>query len=159
MRQFLAQQLPEYMLPSHFVPLEAFPLLPNGKVNRKILPKPTGLYPVQERSFVAPQSALEQRIAEVWKEALQLDRVGVYDNFFDLGGHSLLMIRLHSKLSEVIRADLSLMDLFRFPTISSLAEYLAWEEPAAPSFEKIEERSQRQREAKQQRQRMRRRSE
>lgn len=158
-RRFLGQQLPEYMLPSHFVPLEAFPLLPNGKINRKILPKPADPYLVQESTFVAPHSVLERKIAEVWKEALQLDKVGVYDNFFDLGGHSLLMIRLHNKLSEVIKADLSLMDLFRFPTISALAEYLTREEPAAPSFEQIEERSQRRREAKHKRQRMRRRSE
>lgn len=112
--------------------------------------------PTQETTYTAPRSGLERKIAEIWKEALGLDQVGVYDNFFDLGGHSLLMIRLHGKLTETVSADLSLMDLFRFPTISALVEFLSREEPAAPSFEKIEERSEKQRQAKQQRQRMRR---
>lgn len=158
LRRFLSQQLPEYMVPTHFVSLDVFPLLPNGKVNRKALPDPAGLYPAQETTYAAPHTVLERKVAAVWQEALQLDKVGIYDNFFDLGGHSLLMIRLHSKLREMVNADLSLMDLFRYPTINALVQHLSQEEQATPSFDKIEERSKKHREAMQQRQRMRRKS-
>jgi len=124
LRNFLKQQLPDYMVPSAFVRLEVLPLTPNGKVNRRQLPKPEGLPPELEATYVAPQTEEERTIATIWQAVLNVEKVGIYDNFFDLGGHSLLMVQVHSKLREVFNKDISIVDLFTHPTISSLARYL-----------------------------------
>jgi amino acid adenylation domain-containing protein len=123
-RRFLQGRLPEYMVPSVFVTLEALPLTPNGKVDRRALPEPDGLRPELEIVYVAPRSEVERAIAAVWKDVLQIDRVGVHDNFFDLGGHSLLLTRAYVRLMKVSSGNLSMIDLFRYPTISSLARHL-----------------------------------
>lgn len=125
LRFYLQSKLPEYMLPSAFVTLDTLPLTPNGKVNRHALPAPDGLRPSLAATYEAPRSEMERAIATIWQEVLHLKKVGVNDNFFDLGGHSLLMVKIHSQLSERFKTDLSLLDLFRYPTISSLAEYLS----------------------------------
>jgi len=91
LRTQLRASLPQYMIPAAFVLLDAFPLTPNGKVDRKALPAPQAERQI-ERVLVAPRSELEQRIATVWREVLHLEHVGVKDNFFDLGGHSLLIV-------------------------------------------------------------------
>ncbi len=122
---FLREKLPEAMIPAAFVPLPALPLTANGKLDVKALPVPEQLRPELAHAYVAPRGDLERIIAEVWRGALQVEKVGIHDNFFDLGGHSLLMTRVHARLKEVLPADLSLIDLFRYPTISSLARFLA----------------------------------
>lgn len=126
LRDALRERLPEFMLPSAFVILGEFPHTPNGKIDRKALPAPDAASPAASTAeFVAPTGDLESQIAEVWKDVLKLATVGTRDNFFDLGGHSLLAVQAHRRLKEALRRDLSITDIFRFPTIQSLATYLA----------------------------------
>jgi acyl carrier protein len=115
------------MLPQAFVVLDEFPHTPNGKIDRKALPAPeAGAAPAAAAAeYVAPAGELEDRIADVWKDVLKLGQVGTRDNFFDLGGHSLLAVQAHRRLKEALQRDLSITDIFRFPTIQSLAAYLA----------------------------------
>ncbi len=128
---WLRQRLPEYMVPSAFVVLPALPLSPNGKVDLRALPAPERVRPELEAAYAAPKSELERIIAAVWLEALGVEKVGIHDNFFDLGGHSLLLAKVHARLREVLERDLSLVDLFKNPTVSSLAAALS--RPAAPA--------------------------
>ena len=125
LREYLRERLPDYMVPSAIVLLDALPLTPNGKVDRRNLPSPEGRRVELECGFVAPRTQLEQQIARVWQEVLGVETVGVHDNFFDLGGHSLSMVRVHGRLCEALKADLSVTDLFRYPTVSSLATFLS----------------------------------
>ncbi|MES1243434.1 MAG: amino acid adenylation domain-containing protein [Acidobacteriota bacterium] len=125
LRRFLAERLPEPFVPSVFVALDRFPLTPNGKVDRKALPAPgTGAKPAGPAD-AAPRSELERAIAAAWAEVLQLPSVGLNDNFFDLGGHSLLAAELHARLRDELGAELSMVDLFRHPTVSALARFLS----------------------------------
>ncbi len=124
LRQALRDRLPAYMMPSAFVLLERLPITPNGKVDRRALPAPVetaGEVAVQ----AVPESAIEEQIAAVWREVLGVERVGVTDNFFDVGGHSLLLVRLHSRLQEALGREISLMELFNHPNIRSQADHLA----------------------------------
>jgi amino acid adenylation domain-containing protein len=119
--KFLQQTLPEYMIPSAFVRLEAFPLTPSGKVDRKSLPLPGTARPALSEAFVAPRTALEEKIAGVWREVLHLDEVGVNDNFFDLGGHSLHAMQVMGRLRDLLSVELPVSDLFEAPTVAGLA--------------------------------------
>ncbi len=125
LRQSLEKKLPSYMVPAHIVVLDDLPLTPNKKIDRKALPQPTSEN--VKRSAVAepPSSDLEVRIADIWQSALKVDQVGVNDSFFDLGGHSLLALQVHSRLNEIAPTKLTITDLFRFPTVRSLANHLA----------------------------------
>jgi amino acid adenylation domain-containing protein len=123
LRAYLKEGLPEYMVPAAFVPLEALPLTPNGKVDRRSLPAPRWECQSEE-AYVAPENELQGIIACIWCELLQVDRVGLDDSFFDLGGHSLLIVQAHRRLSEVTDRELAITDMFRFPTIRTLAQYL-----------------------------------
>ena len=129
LRRFLRQQLPEYMVPVVFIPLDAFPLTTNGKVDRRVLPAPGGLRPDLEASYEAPGTDAERTVAAIWQELLHLERVGLYDNFFDLGGHSLLITQLYSKIKKAFRKEIAIVDLFKYPTVSALAKYLSEENP------------------------------
>ncbi|PLZ77249.1 phosphopantetheine-binding protein, partial [Fischerella thermalis] len=133
LRHFLKSKLPNYMVPTAFVTLEALPLTPNGKVDRKALPAPDQTRPELETTYQPPQNDLEQTIANIWQEVLHVKEVGIYDNFFELGGQSLLLVQVHSKLQKILPQDLSLVEMFQYPTISSLAKYLSQEQnkPAA----------------------------
>ncbi|MBH8571748.1 amino acid adenylation domain-containing protein [Nostocaceae cyanobacterium CENA369] len=124
LRHFLESKLPSYMMPAAFVLLEALPLTANGKCDRKALPAPDTARPELEAAYQPPQTEIEKTIAEIWQEVLQVEEIGIHDNFFELGGHSLLLVRVHSKLREVFQQDLSVLDLFRYPTIKSLTNYL-----------------------------------
>jgi SAM-dependent methyltransferase/acyl carrier protein len=124
MRAYLRERLPEYMVPSTFVPLGMMPQTPNGKLDRNALSLADHVQLPMEGSLAAPRTELEKKIAAIWQEVLGLERVGIHDNFFDVGGHSLLLIRVHSRLRESLHIDYSIIDLFRFPTISSLAKSL-----------------------------------
>ncbi|NJR53713.1 MAG: amino acid adenylation domain-containing protein [Acaryochloris sp. CRU_2_0] len=121
LRDHLSQVLPSYMIPSEFMKLEALPLLPNGKVDRRSLSSLTVRKPSPP---VLPQTELEQAIATLWQQALQVETIGLHDNFFEIGGHSLLMVRVQSQLMDRFNQNLSLLDLFRYPTIHALAQYL-----------------------------------
>jgi len=123
-RERLQEKLPDYMIPSNFVFLRELPLTPNAKVDRKSLPAPEKVEAKTERTYEPPENDFERSIAAVWKEVLNINSVGRQDNFFDMGGHSLHVVRVHSRLRNVISQQLSMTDLFRFPTIRSLAEHL-----------------------------------
>jgi len=121
LRRFLGRRLPEYMLPAAFVPLEALPLTPSGKVDRRALPAPEGAALESPEEYVAPGTRYEEEICRIWSRILGRDRIGVHDNFFDLGGHSLLGTRLMSALKQALHVDLPLRALFRQPTVAGLA--------------------------------------
>lgn len=142
LRMFLLQKLPEYMVPQTFLLLNALPLTPNGKVDRRALPAPEGERPALTAAYVAPRTEVERTIAAVWQEVLRIENVGTQDNFFDLGGHSLLLTQVYSKLRRITHRDLSMLDLFRYPTISALADYLSQEPSEPPSFQPIQDRAQ-----------------
>ncbi len=130
LRAFLKEKLPDYMTPSAFFSMEAFPLTPNGKINRRALPGPDAVGTgaggaAGDATYVAPQNEVEQAIAAIWQDVLRLERVGVHDNFFDLGGHSFLVIQVHGKLRETLDADVTVLDLFRYPTVAALAGCIA----------------------------------
>ncbi|MEP7010521.1 MAG: phosphopantetheine-binding protein, partial [Acidobacteriota bacterium] len=141
LRAFLRERLPEPMVPSWFVALDALPRTPNGKLDRRAMPLPGGERPDLEAPFVEPGTDLERTIAEVWREVLRLDRVGLYDNFFDLGGNSLTIAQVRVHLYHRLAQDLPLVELFRFPTVGALASYLDRSGPQeAPSFAAVEQR-------------------
>ncbi|MCC5869622.1 MAG: amino acid adenylation domain-containing protein [Gammaproteobacteria bacterium] len=128
LRDFLRSWLPEYMLPQHFVELDAIPLLPNGKVDRAALPSATAerVDQAQRRtSDRAPRSTLEASLLRLWRQLLGIKHIGVNDNFFDLGGHSLLLVRLARAIQQQLGHDCTLPMLFRHSTIASLAHALA----------------------------------
>ncbi|HXQ69968.1 MAG TPA: amino acid adenylation domain-containing protein [Pyrinomonadaceae bacterium] len=124
LRSYLRERLPEYMVPGSFVRLEAMPLTANGKVDRRALPDPD-VRGTPEEIYVAPQTELEQSLAAIWQEVLKLERVGLSDNFFDLGGHSLLLVQVRSKLRELLGHQVPVLELFKYPTIGSLAKHLS----------------------------------
>jgi amino acid adenylation domain-containing protein len=121
LRRFLGAILPEYMVPSAFVVLPALPQSPNGKLDRSVLPGPESTRPALDKSFVAPRNPTEEMLAGIWTDLLGLERVGVLDNFFDLGGHSLLVTQLASRLRDRFRIELPLRRFFETPTVSDLA--------------------------------------
>jgi natural product biosynthesis luciferase-like monooxygenase protein len=123
-RTRLRSALPDYMVPSHFVVLGQMPLTPNGKIDRKALPEPSMKSRKVTADFVAPENQLEKTIATAWCATLGLERVGVDDNFFDVGGHSLLVVQLHRRMQDTLDQSVSLVDLYRFPTIRSLTQHL-----------------------------------
>ena len=125
LRAYAKERLPEFMVPSTAVVLAAFPLTPNRKIDRKALPAPDHTASAREGAYVSPQNEVEARIAKIWQDVLKLPQVGVEDNFFDLGGHSLLIVQVLAKVREATGRHLPMTDLFRFPTIRALAAHLA----------------------------------
>jgi amino acid adenylation domain-containing protein len=121
----LRNRLPDYMAPSAFVPLEAFPLTPSGKINRRALPAPDNTRPELESKYLAPCNPLEEQLASIWRELLGLARVGIHDNFFALGGHSLLAARVAARAAAALEVELPLRKLFESPTIARLAEEIS----------------------------------
>ncbi|GJD16875.1 non-ribosomal peptide synthetase [Rivularia sp. IAM M-261] len=146
LRNHLKQLLPEYMAPGVFMLLDSLPLLPNGKVDRRALPAPESLRPNLTITYQAPQSQIEQQIAKLWQEVLHLDKVGIHDNFFDLGGNSLLMLQVNHKLRAILQREISVVTMFQNPTINSLAQYLSQKTEEKQAFDALRERVQKQRE-------------
>src|SRR5439155_14478878 len=146
LRSHLRQRLPEYMVPSAFVILDELPHTPNGKIDRNALPDSEKRPISASKTLAPPQNAVEQIITDIWKEALRVDRIGRDDNFFDLGGHSLLIAGIHSKLTASLGRELRIVDLFQYPTISALAEYLAPTETVQPTSRSARRRERRQQE-------------
>lgn len=145
LRNFLKAKLPDFMVPAVFVLLDAIPLTPNGKVDRRALPTPEGERQTEE-TYIAPRNELEKIIASIWQELLQVEKVGINDNFFDLGGHSLLIVQAHRRLHEFIDKELSITDMFRYPSIEKLSRFLTQEQSEGPSFKKIYDRARKHRE-------------
>ncbi|MDC9596579.1 non-ribosomal peptide synthetase [Xenorhabdus anantnagensis] len=121
LREQLSKNLADYMIPSAFVMMEAFPLSPNGKLDRKSLPAPDHSA-MSTREYVAPEGETEEQLAAIWKELLGLDRISRYDNFFELGGHSLLVLQLQSQIKKTFDAELSIHQLFSHSTLCQLEE-------------------------------------
>jgi len=135
LRDYLAGRLPGHMVPSAFVSLEAFPLDPNGKVDRRALPDPS--FEAAQEQYVAPRSDLEKALADIWTDLLPVERVGVRDDFFDLGGHSLAATRIAARIRRDLRVDVPLTLLFEEPTVEALAHRLE----AASAAEELEPES------------------
>jgi len=123
-RHFLKQKLPDYMVPAAFVLLDVLPLTPNGKIDRRALPAPDTTRPFEEGAYVAPQSPVEEMVAGIWADVLAVKEVSIHDNFFDLGGHSLLVTQLISRLRDTFNVEFPLRGLFESPTVASLSERL-----------------------------------
>ena len=124
LRNFMRDKLPDYMLPAVFVVLDRFPLTSHGKVDRRSLPETHGNRPDLRAPYLAPANELERAITAMWQEALQIKGIGVEDNFFDLGGQSLQLVRVHAELRKLFSENLAISTLFQHPTISSLAKHL-----------------------------------
>jgi hypothetical protein len=121
LRTYLGGKLPDYMLPSVFVVLEAMPLTPHGKVDRSALPAPGPSRLNQHDTYVAPRTPIEELLSVIWCEVLRLDRISIHDNFFELGGHSLLAMRVSVRLRNKIHVEVPLHYIFDRPTIAGLA--------------------------------------
>jgi len=154
LREFLKEKLPEHMVHLTFVMLEKMPLNPSGKIDRRMLPDPKVVRAAATQDRVGPRNEIEQIITDIWQNVLKVDDIRVHDNFFDLGGHSLLMFQIQGKLRKAFGTDLSTIDLFKYPNISSLAERLSQEEIKLPSFESEQQRAQKQSDAIDQQQRL-----
>ncbi|MEG4294214.1 amino acid adenylation domain-containing protein, partial [Microcoleus sp. C2C3] len=122
LRQFLTDKLPGFMVPAAFVILESLPLTPNGKVDRRALPAPDLQQELSD--YVIPNTEVEKIIADIWQKALAIEKVGIYNNFFELGGNSLLLVKINQQLQKELGLDVSIVDMFNYQTISSLSQYL-----------------------------------
>jgi acyl carrier protein len=132
LRAHVRRSLPEYMVPSAFAFLETFPLSANGKLDRKALPAPEL---ASAEGYVAPRTRVEEVLAGIWAEVLDVERVGANDNFFDLGGHSFLVAQVVSRLRELLDVELPLYTLFEHRTVKELARVVAELAPAGPASE------------------------
>lgn len=124
LKEFLKRSLPEYMVPAQFVFLDSFPLTQNGKIDRKALPAPSHANVSAAHEFVAPRNETEKKVAAMWVELLKVDKIGIHDDFFDLGGHSLMAIKALSRIREEFDVDLPLATLLQAPTVAQLAALL-----------------------------------
>jgi acyl carrier protein len=122
LRVFLSERLSAAMVPTAYVFLKQLPLTANGKLDRRALPAPERRSAEIEKIFVAPRTPVEQTLAEIWSEILQVERVGIDDNFFDLGGHSLLATQVMSRVRTVFEIEIPLRSLFESPSVAGLAE-------------------------------------
>lgn len=132
LRNLLKQDLPAYMIPSVFVRMAALPLTPNGKVDRLSLPVPEALAGAVtavvadnvEKRNTNPRSSIEKMIVEIWREVLHIENIGTEDNFFDIGGHSLLLSRVYNLIKKQVNKEITMVDMFKYPTVQSLAGFL-----------------------------------
>ncbi|WP_156856518.1 non-ribosomal peptide synthetase [Oceanobacillus sp. AG] len=122
-KEQLSEQLPNYMIPSYFVQLEQMPLTPNGKIDRNSLPEPEGELQTGNE-YVFPRNPIEEKLANIWQEILDTERVGVKDDFFDIGGHSLRATNLVAKINKELKVEISLREIFSNPTIERLAKII-----------------------------------
>ena len=121
LRRFLLEHLPDYMVPAAFVSLDVIPMTPNGKVDRRSLPVPDDSRPELDATFIAPETPLEEQLAKIWAQVLGLNRIGIHDNFFDLGGHSLAATRVVSQVIKEFQLELAPQAVFQAPTVAEMA--------------------------------------
>jgi aryl carrier-like protein len=129
-RSYLKEHLPDYMTPKVIVQLDALPLTPNGKIDRRMLPEPPASQPSDGSPSVTPRTDIEWLICQIWQSVLNVDRIGINDNFFDLGGHSLTMVKVYDRLrksmpDDPVMGNLQLVMLFEHPTVGALAAHLS----------------------------------
>ena len=125
MRNFIIDKLPSYMVPSVFITLDKLPLTSNGKIDRNVLPAPSQARPELDNVFVAPRTVIEEELAQIWREILSIEQIGVHDNFFHLGGHSLSLTQLASRIRKLFQVEVPLRVLFNEPTIEAMTEAIA----------------------------------
>jgi amino acid adenylation domain-containing protein len=147
LRAFVKEKLPDYMVPSVFIWLSALPLSASGKVDRRALPAPDPSHRHNGKAYVAPQSETEIAIAAVWQEVLEVAEISRDDNFFDLGGDSFRVYEVHTKLRARLPYELSILDLFRYPTIETLARHFSEQTAAGTSFQQTQDRAARRQQA------------
>ncbi len=152
LRQFLQEQLPDYMVPADFIVLDEWPRTPSGKIDLQALSSPPETPSQSKAALTPPQNELEQLIAGLWREVLYVEEIGRDDNFFDLGGHSLLLMKVNLKLKQHSGKEISLVEMFKYPTISTLAEFLSGEQngDSPESLQKSQKRAANRRETSQQ---------
>ena len=138
LRSFLKKSLQDSMVPAAFVFLESLPMTPSGKVKRRALPAPEARRPELEDDFVAPRTAVEQTVADIWSQVLRLEKVGAHDNFFDLGGHSLLATQVVSRLRRAFGGHIPLRTLFEAPSVAELALAIVQSQAAATTPDELE---------------------
>jgi hypothetical protein len=148
LRDFLSRRLPGYMVPAAIQQMEAFPLTRQGKVDRAALGPPDTGQRTSSGSYHEPMQGLERSIAGIWSDILQVDEIGADDNFFDLGGHSLHLVRVHAKLQPLTEGKLSLLDLFRYPSISALALHIRGGAAASDAATRVDETAAKRREGR-----------
>ncbi|HLP90494.1 MAG TPA: amino acid adenylation domain-containing protein [Nostocaceae cyanobacterium] len=153
LQKFIKQKLPEYMIPYTYHVLETLPLTANGKVNRQALSAIKSIQPERSKTFIAPQNPLEITIAEIWSKILKLEKIGTQDNFFDLGGDSLIATQVHQQLREKLSQDFPLVKIFEYPNISSLAKYLSNQETETQTVQQSSERGEKRKAAAQEKRR------
>jgi amino acid adenylation domain-containing protein len=128
LRHFLEAKLPEHMIPSAFMILDAMPLTPNGKIDRRALPDPGRSRPELDALFVPPRTPVEEELVRIWAEVLSLEQIGIYDRFFDLGGHSLAAARVVSRVFKTFELELPIQSLFQSPTVAEMAAMITQNE-------------------------------
>lgn len=143
-RMVMRSKLPEYMVPNAFVVLDALPLTPNGKVDRKVLPHPSIEQPLQASVAESIMTAPQRRVAALWCEMLHLNSVGLHENFFDIGGHSLLLVKLHVALKREFTTDVALVELFQHTTVYAQAARMARQRSAEGALARASQRALRQ---------------
>jgi acyl-coenzyme A synthetase/AMP-(fatty) acid ligase/acyl carrier protein len=124
LRERAREKLPAYMVPSSFTELDELPLTPNGKVDRRALLARRPEVQVSDAEYIAPRNEMERRVADIWRDALRVERVAVDTNFFDLGGHSLLLAEVHARMQKELESDVSIVELFQYPTVAAVASRL-----------------------------------
>ncbi len=154
-RGYLKRKLPEYMVPAVIEMMETLPLTANGKIDRRALPEPEGQRPALESPYVEPHTETEKVIADVWRQVLHVEKVGLDDNFFDLGGDSFLMAQACGKLREALDRDISMVEVFTYTSVSSLARYLSSTEVESPVHRRSGTQVEARREAMKQREQLR----
>ena len=142
LKSLLANDLPEFMVPGIFIEMNEFPLTPNNKIDRLSLPVPEQVQQaVSKVSFVKPENELQEQIVATWREALNIEKIGLDDNFFDIGGHSLLVVEVLAGLREHIDKPIKMTDMFRFPTIRQFSNYLSADDEPSKKLSDSQDRA------------------
>jgi acyl carrier protein len=139
LRRELAGRLPAYMIPAAFIVMERLPLMTNGKIDRRALPPPSSARPAVDTAYIAPRTPIEEKVAAIWAEVLGLERVGVCDNFLDLGGHSLQVARIVSRVMDTCQVEIPLSALFASPTVADMALAITQQEAAHLDADELEQ--------------------
>ncbi len=148
LRKQLTERLPDYMHPAKYILLHQLPTTPSGKLDRRALPQPSSQRPILEQEYVAPHGEMETALTAIWAELLELDEVGVNDNFFDLGGNSILSLRLGLEIRRQLDKDIAVVTLFQYPTIRALAAHMDDQEtPGVSLSESARARARKQKQA------------
>jgi aryl carrier-like protein len=150
LQSFLQSRLPGYMMPGAYVVLERMPLTPNGKLDRQSLPAPSGTGVEEKQEYVGPRTAVEERLCGIWQQVLGAERVGIHENFFRIGGHSLRAAQVVSRMRESFHVELPLRRMFEAPTIAQLAHLIQQalqtpvnevQRPVLPAIKRVERKA------------------